>query len=275
MIQKRIDIRGQGSQDYAGLDTYFLDFSTQIDIDQRPVVIICPGGGYEFTSDREAEIVAMQFVAMGYHAAVLRYSVSPSVYPAAMLELGRSVRVLRENVEKWHIDRNQIFLLGFSAGGHLVADYCMSWNKPEILDKLCEQPQNLQPNGMILGYPVVTAGEYAHQGSIRNLLGERYGNEEDREKVSLEKQVTDAVPRSFIWHTCEDPSVPVQNSYLLVGALLEHHIPVEYHVFEKGGHGLSLANRLTRSSTGFGEEVNCQCWIELVHRWIQASPGSC
>ena len=88
--------------------------------------------------------------------------------------------------------------------------------------------------------------------------------------MSLEKRVTDAVPRTFIWHTCEDPSVPVQNSYLLVGALLAHHIPVEYHVFEKGGHGLSLANRLSASASGFGEEKGCQCWIELVHRWLEA-----
>lgn len=268
MLYEKNDIGGEGSQEYAALYTYILDDSEQLAIRKRPLVLICPGGGYQHTSDREAEIVAMQFLAMGYHAAVLRYSCAPSVYPAALLELARSVSLIRANAVKWHIDEERIIPLGFSAGGHLVANYCIEWHE-EWLGSRCGVPAGmLRPNAMILGYPVITSGEYAHRDSIQNLLGAKY--EEKMEKMSLEKRVTDAVPRTFIWHTCEDPSVPVQNSYLLVGALLAHHIPVEYHVFEKGGHGLSLANRLSASASGFGEEKGCQCWIELVHRWLEA-----
>ena len=87
MLYEKNDIGGEGSQEYAALYTYILDDSEQLAIRKRPLVLICPGGGYQHTSDREAEIVAMQFLAMGYHAAVLRYSCAPSVYPAALLEL--------------------------------------------------------------------------------------------------------------------------------------------------------------------------------------------
>ena len=98
-----LDVKNSGSMDYAALSLYLIDDSPEIDIHRRPVVVVCPGGGYVFTSDREAEIVALQFLAMGYHAAVLRYSVAPAVFPAAVLELGSAVVQLREHGEEWHI----------------------------------------------------------------------------------------------------------------------------------------------------------------------------
>ena len=81
------------------------------------------------TSDREAELVAMQFLAFGYHAAVLRYSVAPSVYPAAVLELGRAIRLIRQHAEQWKVNTDQIVVSGFSAGGHMAASYCVAWNQ--------------------------------------------------------------------------------------------------------------------------------------------------
>lgn len=76
-----------------------------------------------------------------------------------------------------------------------------------------------------------------------SILGDAY--EEKKEQLSLEKCVGSQVPRAFVWHTFEDEAVPVQNSLLLVNALVENRIPTEFHMFENGGHGLSLANRLT------------------------------
>ena len=231
---ERFSVAGEGSQEYAALYTYILDDSPELAIEERPMVVVCPGGGYEMTSDREAESVAMQFLAFGSHAAVLRYSVS-----------------------------------GFSAGGHMVASYCVAWNQKWIRDALGTDNRMLQPNGLILGYPVITAGEYAHHGSIQNLLGEEY--EARKEEMSLENQVNEDMPRTFIWHTYEDDAVPVQNSLLMVNALVAHHIPVEFHMFEKGGHGLSLANRLTQSASGFGVQPGCEKWMELVHQWMTES----
>ena len=89
-----------------------------------------------------------------------------------------------------------------------------------------------------------------------------------KEELSLENQVSAAVPETFLWHTFEDSLVPVQNSMLFAQALAKNGISVEYHVFAKGGHGLSLANEVTRSASGFGVEPTCQCWIELLGRWL-------
>lgn len=256
---------GAGSE--AELAVYLLDDSAKFRFRIRPAVIVCPGGGYGGVSDREGEIVAMQFLAMGYHAAVLKYSVAPARYPTALTELGRAVLLLREHAGEWNISGNKIAIAGFSAGGHLAASYCMFWKEQWLSDALGREPELLKPNGMILGYPVITSGEYAHRDSIRNLLGDRY--EELKDKMSLENQVNEFVPPTFMWHTFEDAAVPVQNSILLAGSLADHDIPVEFHLFQKGGHGLALANPVSQSNSGFGVEPSCECWIHLLYRWME------
>ena len=245
---------------------YLLDDSKDIHIHKRPLVIVCPGGAYAFTSDREAEIVAMQFLAMGYHSAVLRYSVAPAVFPTAVLELGSAVAQLRSHADEWCIHPKQIVVAGFSAGGHMAASYCMFWNQEWMAHTLNAEKEQLRPNAMILGYPVITSGEYAHSGSFQNLLGEEC--EAKKEELSLESHVGEQTPRAFVWHTYEDGSVPVQNSLLLVEALVKNHIPTEFHMFEKGGHGLALANRLT-NTTGHGPECAVNAWIPLVRQWME------
>lgn len=264
---QRFDVTGEGSQEYAALYTYILDDSPEVAIPQRPMVIVCPGGGYEMTSDREAEIVAMQFLSFGYHAAVLRYSVAPSVYPAAILELGRAVKLIRERASRWKVDGKNIVVCGFSAGGHMAASYCTFWNKGWMAQKLGVEGEELRPNGMILGYPVITSGEFAHHSSFHKLLEGAY--EERREELSLEKQVNEDMPPAFIWHTFEDDLVPVQNSLMMAQALTARGIPTEFHMFEKGGHGISLANRLTGGADGYGVGTGCEKWMELVHQWME------
>ena len=92
MIHEKIEIQAPGYPHKSELYTYFLDRSPEMRPERkRPLVLICPGGGYVMTSDREAEPVAMQFLAMGYHTAILRYSVSPAVYPEALLQAGKAV----------------------------------------------------------------------------------------------------------------------------------------------------------------------------------------
>ena len=262
-----IDIRIENSENYAALSLYLLEDSKEIPIHSRPIVIVCPGGGYGGTSDREAEIIALQFTAMGYHAAVLRYSVAPAVFPTAMLELGKSVSICRSHAKEWYINPQQIVVCGFSAGGHMAASFCMFWSEPWVSERLEVSSESLRPNGMILGYPVITAGEFAHLGSIRNILGDSF--EEKRDTMSLEHYVNKSVPRTFIWHTFEDQGVPVQNSLLLVNELVKQNIATEFHIFEKGGHGMALGNRLTQGNSGFGVNHACAVWIELVHNWLE------
>ncbi len=122
MIYKKVEIKVEGYQENADLYTYILDNSVEMRPNRkRPVIVICPGGGYTMTSDREAEPIAMQYLARGYDAVILRYSVAPARYPLALLQLAKSVAYLREHAEEFHIDTAKIILQGFWAGAHLAA----------------------------------------------------------------------------------------------------------------------------------------------------------
>lgn len=268
MIHEIIDIQVKGSLPTTKLYTYILDNSEEININRkRPVILICPGGGYSMTSDREAEGLAVRFMAMGYHAVVLRYSCAPAVYPTALLEVAKTVLLLRENAEKWHIDRDKIILQGSSAGGHLAASFGVFWREEFIAETFGTAAEQFRPNGLILSYPVITSGEYAHRESFQNLLGDRY--EELVEHMSLENRVTEDTPETFIWHTLTDDCVPVENSFLFVSALKNKKIPVEFHMYPVGGHGLGLADEETACPNGYGIQKECQSWIPLVDTWLK------
>ena len=128
MICERISIQTENSAKDTHLDTYILeDFLDGGPKWKRPLVLICPGGAYARTSNREAEPIALQMTAMGYHAAVLRYSCAPAVYPTALHEVALSVKYLRDRAQQWHIDTDKILVMGFSAGGHLAASYGVFW----------------------------------------------------------------------------------------------------------------------------------------------------
>lgn len=267
MLHEKIKLQAAGSETYACAETYLISYSEEIGIGKRPLVLICPGGGYCFTSEREAEMFALKWNSYGYHAIVVWYSVKPAVYPTALLELSQVMRLAQEKAEEWQIDTKKIFVQGSSAGGHLAASYGMFWNR-EFLAKetgLCSE--KLRPLGMILNYPVITSGEYAHKESFENLLADAY--EEKKEELSLEKQVSENTPPAFIWTTDEDGLVPAENSLLLALAMRAKKIPVELHMYMKGGHGLALASELTMGKGGECVEPSCQSWFELAYRWTQ------
>ena len=270
MIYKNIKINVDGYEETADLYTYILDNSIEMNPERkRPVIVICPGGGYTKTSDREAEPVAMQYLAKGYHAVILRYSVAPARYPVALLQLAETVAYLRKNAEEFHIDTEKIILLGFSAGAHLAASLGVFWKKDFIAETLHTDAEMMRPNGMILSYPVITSGEFAHKGSFECLLGEECNDEEKRKEQSLEYQVTEDTPPTFLWHTVTDDCVPVENSLLFLEALRRHRIPVEMHLYPAGGHGLSLANDETSYPDGGCIKPECQSWVELSCVWIK------
>lgn len=170
MIYKKVEIKVEGYQEIADLYTYILDNSVEMRPNRkRPVIVICPGGGYTMTSDREAEPIAMQYLARGYHAVILRYSVAPARYPLALLQLAKSVAYLREHAEEFHIDTAKIILQGFSAGAHLAASLGVFWKEKFISEVLHTETEMVRPNGMILSYPVISSGKFAHTGSFEAL----------------------------------------------------------------------------------------------------------
>jgi acetyl esterase/lipase len=267
MIHKIITIETE--QSGAKLYTYILNNSPEIDSDRkRPMIIICPGGGYEFTSDREAEPIAIKMNAMGFHACVLRYSVRPAVFPTALQELSMAVVHIRRNAKQWNIDVNKVIVAGFSAGGHLAASLGVFWNKSFLSEHLGISNDEIKPNGVLLSYPVISSITSVHQGSFINLLGENYNKL--IQEVSLEKQVSKETPPTFLWHTFTDNTVPVENSFMFAAALLKNRVPLEMHIYPMGAHGLSLG---TEETKGKDDESTLQPevgnWIKMAGLWIK------
>lgn len=244
--------------------------SEEIDKDKkRKTIVICPGGGYEFTSDREAEPIALSFVARGFNAIILRYSIKPNRFPTALLELATVINYTRGMSDKWNVDNDNIIVCGFSAGGHLAGSIGVLWNNKLIRDNLNISNENVKPNGLILCYPVINGLKFAHKGSFDNLLGEE-ADEIRRGELSLEKLVSKDTPKTFLWHTFDDDVVPVENSLLFANSLRKNNIPFELHVYPSGVHGLSLANELS-ATIGDKNHINSHAstWFDLMIEWIE------
>lgn len=280
------------------LTTYLWDDSPELTGAPRPLVLICPGGGYMNCSDREAEPVALRFAAMGYHAAVLRYStygdgaedfarldgpdpVKPHVlHPAQVRELGRAMLMLRERAGEWSIDAKRIAICGFSAGAHVCAMYATLWHRPLICEYLNASPERLRPAAAILCYPVAdfVAQDVADYADARDrqitdrmklaYLGTVNPAPERLIEVSPAWNVTGSEPPMFIWATSADATVPVCNSLNLACALAERGVPFELHVFERGAHGLCLADQ---ASARCPEQIDPDAahWVPLAEAWLR------
>ena len=266
MIHEKIKLNVQGSQDYAVMYTYFQNLSDELAIKKRPTVIVCPGGGYGMTSDREAEPIALGMLQAGFNAMVVRYSVAPARFPTALVELATAVKYVREEGVKYGCDPEKIFIIGFSAGSHLTGSYGNFWSRPFVAEALGCDAEMLRPNGQILSYPVITSGAFAHDGSFRNLLGDRY----DAEKAdfALENSVSENTPPTFMWHTQTDGSVPVENSLMMAAALQKLGVKMELHIFPEGVHGLSLCNELTAHSEAHIVPAAAK-WFELAVTFLR------
>lgn len=270
------DLVKQGKYSPATLDAYLLDKEdAPATKELRPALIICPGGGYNHVSPREGKPVALKFNSLGFQTFVLHYHVAPFEYPTALCELADAVRQVRRNAAEFGIDPERIAVAGFSAGGHLAACLCTGYKKEWLLGALDTTAEEIMPNGCILSYPVISAGEFGHQGSFENLLGmhtdadkaKRY-KQDLLELVCLEKHVNEDVPPTFLWHTYEDSCVPVENSLLYLANLCNAGVLAEFHMFPFGGHGLSLATEETADGNEANIQEECAVWPELAARFL-------
>ena len=222
----------------------------------KSCVVVCPGGGYVIKSDYEGEGYAKWLMENGVSAFVLDYRVEPYKYPAPQYDALRALRYARYYAEKYGYDKNKIGIMGSSAGAHLagsiaVASDEMGYKHVDEIDSV-----SFRPDFAVLCYPVVSMTKFAHVGSRIALMGEV--SDETAEQLSLNKRITENTPPMFIWHTAEDGAVPVENSLMLAGALSANKIPFELHVFQKGAHGLGLAE----STEG------TNAWGRLLLKWF-------
>ncbi|GHV93908.1 acetylesterase [Spirochaetia bacterium] len=259
-----------GSQDGGfrpTLDVYLLKDAPGIPAAVRPSVLILPGSGYRQCSLREAETLAVRFNAEGYHAFVLWYSCAPNRHPVPILDCARALTVIREHGGEWHLNPEKIAIMGFSAGGHLALSTLLFADR-DFAAAPGVNPAHVQADALILCYPVVSSGEFAHHDSFTRLLG---GKNESAllELLSLEKHINGNLPPVFIWHTCADQSVPVENSLLLAAALRRAGVPMELHIFPEGKHGLSLA--IPETCAGDNGFINSHVaqWFQLCVNWLK------
>ena len=227
--------------------TYFIDQQT------RPTIVIFPGGGYKYTSPREAEPVVHAFMKHGFHAVVVFYRETLDLYPMPGKCAAETFVQLKQDPRV-----GKTIGLGFSAGGHCVLEYCLHY----------KEYQGILPDLLMLGYPVVSSDlTIAHHGSFDVLLGEQ--NKGIRDFVSLENQVTkETAVDLFLWGTYTDSSVPVENSWRLLDAYRKVGGSVEYHMFYFGKHGLSVANQETCNGDPDLISPYIGKWIDLAVDWI-------
>ncbi len=200
--------------------------------------LVLPGGSYSMHAPNEAEPIAEWLGGLGIPATVLRYPLN-AAHPAPLNAVRDAVARLRAS------GVSRVGVIGFSAGGHLAGQAALSDAGIDVA---------------VLGYPISSMEMDSYRPARLILLGED-ASPELRRATSLDALVTASAPPFFIWHTAEDPYVPVEHSYRLAAALAAHDVPHALHVFSEGPHSLGLAR-------GAGE---ASAWTDLAAVWLARS----
>lgn len=210
-------------------------------------VVVCPGGGYGILAyDWEGTDIAKWLNANGIAAFVLKYRLPNSksnvvAHKSPLMDAQRAIRLVRFNADKWHIKKDKIGIMGFSAGGHLASTAGTHFDTGNASSKDSIEQQSSRPDFMVLMYPVITMSQpYMHEGSRNNLIG-KTPTKDLAEYYSNDLQVKDNTPPTFIVHATDDAGVPVENSLSFYQALKNHKVPAEMHLYPYGGHGFGLA----------------------------------
>ena len=232
----------------------------------RKCILICPGGGYGFVSEREGEPIALKFAAEGYNAFVLKYSIAPHKFPTAIREAAAAMELIYANAAAWKCETDHVAIIGFSAGGHLAGHYTNCFDCPEVREVF---PESKAVNASILCYPVITSDpRHSHAGSFRNLSGHRELTNEDHEMFSLERKVTPNTPPTFLWHTAPDDCVPVMNCLLYAQALAANKVPFTVHIYPDGWHGLATVDDTTNNP--LPEKIaQANGWLDAACLWLK------
>lgn len=259
--KERVDKRPNGTRFVFGT----VEPTLTVYVPQKPNgqgVVICPGGGYSGTAiDHEGFDVAKAFNAIGVAAFVLKYRmpldtscIDKSLAP--LQDAQQAIRLVRKNAAKWKVNPRKVGIMGFSAGGHLASTAATHFY--ENADPTEKDTTSVRPDFAILIYPVISFSyELAHGGSRNNLLGVKHTTEQQF-KFSNELQVTALTPPSFLVHSADDGTVKVDNSIAFYQACNKFKIPVEMHLYPKGGHGYGMNNPTTTDK-----------WFDRLGNWLK------
>jgi acetyl esterase/lipase len=223
-------------------------------------IVVCPGGGYGHLASHEGHDIAIWLNSLGITAFVLKYRLGPRYqHPAMIWDVQRAIRMVRAKASDWKVDPQRIGVMGFSAGGHLASTAATHFDDGNAQASDPIDRVSSRPDVAILCYPVITMTDpFVHSGSRKNLLGEK-PDWSLVELLSNEKQVTAKTPPTFLFHTVDDPGVPVENSRLFADALRKNKVPYEIHLFEHGKHGVGLAK----------DDPTLAIWSTLLSNWLR------
>ncbi|WP_299780579.1 alpha/beta hydrolase [uncultured Formosa sp.] len=223
-------------------------------------IVVCPGGGYNHLSmNKEGAKVGKWLSSLGITVFILKYRLPSDKIMinkriGSLQDAQETMRFIRRHAVEYNLNVNRIGVLGFSAGGHLASLLSTKYDKElYIIDEI-----SAKPDFCILIYPVISMKDgITHNGSKINLLG-KSPSTELIESYSNELHVNEKTPRTFLVHATDDIAVPVENSINYYLALLKVGVPVELHLFEKGGHGFGLAE----NKIFLQWKTNCENWLK-------------
>lgn len=237
-------------------------FSAGMEGGNKPCIIVCPGGGYSILAlAKEGTGIAEFFNKLGVHVMVLKYRIPSSSHQvdkkfAPLQDAQQAIYLARKNARKWGIDPAKVGIMGFSAGGHVASTLAVHYNDVKIRNR---RKLSLRPDFQVLVYPVISFGQYAHKGSRKNLLAPDT-TAEFIKYFSNEQQVNAASPQAFIVHAKDDVAVPVENALLYHDQLKASGVSAELFLYEKGGHGFGMHNKLSDIA-----------WTDILASWMRKS----
>nr|WP_293300093.1 alpha/beta hydrolase [Allomuricauda sp.] len=228
-------------------------------------VLIFPGGGYSgLAYDWEGRDIAKALNGNGVAGIVVKYRLPRSKSIVAdqqivpLQDAQRAIRMVRSKAEEWNLAKNEIGIMGFSAGGHVASTLGTHFGDIVYPAQDAIDGISARPDFMALIYPVITLMEPAvNMGSRESLVGKE-PTMEQLNYLSNEKQVKANTPPTFLLHAVDDNPVPVENSLMFFEALKAHDISTTMHIYPSGGHGFSLAHKDKRLKN----------WLDLFVAWL-------
>lgn len=267
MLHERVYLDSADERVY--IDTYVVNDSSHL----HPAILVIPGGGYShICTAREGEPIALAYVAKGFSAFVLNYRVANGdTYPSQLIDASRAIAHIRDNAQKYAVDKSKVYAVGFSAGGHLAGSLAIMHSESEVLSTLKIPEGYNRPDAAILSYPVVSAVKKTHIGSFENLTGKAYEDitVEERLNLSLECRANSNSAPLFIWHTAEDKVVPVNGSLALAQRYVDLGLKVTLRLYPYGCHGVALANEITACDNADTIQPLAQSWVDESIEWLK------